>query len=416
MSVRDGGTINVGTENVGNAGDLSIFATGIIEITGTSIQGIPSNLSAQVGQRATGEGGNILVTAQNLKLKDGGQISASTLGEGKGGSVTVEVNETIAISGFTPVTKHEVNLGSSFLVKNNSETFFPSGIFASSPGIGNADALSINTENLTLSDGAQLSVSSQQQGAAGNLSINADSIYLDNAILSAETVEGDRANIFLTASDIRLRNKSLITTNATQAATGGNINIDTETLLALENSDITANAEDNFAGQVLIDATAVFGIQVRDFNTDQSDITATSELGAEFSGVVEIDLANTDPVSGIIQLPENFIDVAIASSCNSDRDNSFVVTGRGGLPATPQEFFRGQTILQDWRLSVDIEHLSLNNNQLSSFEDQSVESNSSQIIEAKSWIVNQKGVVELIANLQEINSEFWSVAMKCNNF
>ncbi|MGK7895799.1 MAG: hypothetical protein AB4372_19840 [Xenococcus sp. (in: cyanobacteria)] len=86
-----------------------------------------------------------------------------------------------------------------------------------------------------------------------------------------------------------------------------------------------------------------------------SDIIASSELGTEFSGIVEIDLVNSDPVSGIIALPENFINVAIAFTRNSDRDNSFVVTGRGGLPPTPQEFFRGQTILQDWRLSVNSE-------------------------------------------------------------
>ncbi|MEM9275547.1 MAG: S-layer family protein [Cyanobacteria bacterium P01_F01_bin.143] len=424
LSLRDGGRINVATENVGNAGNLSIIATENIELTGTSIEGIPSTISAQVIRRATGKGGNISVTAENINIEDGGQISASTLSLGKGGSVNIVANNTITISGFTNITEQTDNFRFSTLIKNNAETLFPSGIFASSPGFGNADALTINAENLTLSDQAQLSVSSQQQGAAGNLSINADQIQLENSILSAETIEGDRANIYLSAPDIRLRNQSLITTNATQTATGGDIGINAETLLALENSDITANAEDNFGGRVVIEAKAVFGTQVRDFNTDQSDITATSELGAEFNGVIEIDLTNTDPVSGIIQLPENFLDFAIAPSCNRDRENSFVVTGRGGLPSTPQEFFRGQTVLQDWRYSVISEQSSVNSEQPLSNSNVGAQGlrpslrpsrDRAKIIEAQSWIVNPDGFVELVADYLPVNRDHLQKAMKCKN-
>ena len=426
LSVRDGATINVGAESAGNAGNIIIFATENIEIIGNSSQEMPSTISAQVGQRATGEGGDIEVTAQYLEIKDGGQISASTLGAGKGGSVTVEVHEIILVSGVTLVTEQNINIGSSSLIKNNAETAFPSGLFASSPGLGNADALNIKTSNLSVGEGAQISVSSQQQGAAGNLSINANQIWLENSILSAETIEGDRANIYLSAPDIRLRNQSLITTNATQTATGGDIEIKADTLLALENSDITANATDNFGGRVVIDAKAVFGTQVRDFNTDQSDITATSELGAEFNGVIEIDLTNSDPVSGIIKLPENFIDFAIAPSCNRDRENSFVVTGRGGLPSTPQEFFRGQTVLQDWRSSVISEQSSAlkdtaPRHEVSPLghiisEQSSVISDRIKIIEAQSWIVNPDGFVELIAHSPQTHSESWSATMNCRDF
>ncbi|MEL6989207.1 MAG: hypothetical protein AAGK97_15450, partial [Bacteroidota bacterium] len=229
LSIRDGGRINVGTESVGNGGDLSILATGTVELKGTFTNGLPSSLVVQAEQEATGTGGDIFLAAKNLSIADGGQISASTLGRGEGGSVTVDVQDDISINGFTPFAESNNPRLSSF-VRNAQGDIIPSGIFASSPGLGNADALNINANSVNLDRQAQLSVSSLQQGAAGNLSINADKIDLNNSILSAETVEGDRANIFLNTSNFQLRNQSLVTTNATQTATGGNITIDTDIL------------------------------------------------------------------------------------------------------------------------------------------------------------------------------------------
>ena len=59
---------------------------------------------------------------------------------------------------------------------------------------------------------------------------------------------------------------------------GGNITIDTDTLVALENSDIIANARQSFGGRVSINAQGIFGTQFRDNPTLLSDITATGEV------------------------------------------------------------------------------------------------------------------------------------------
>ncbi len=82
--------------------------------------------------------------------------------------------------------------------------------------------------------------------------------------------------------------RSQITTNAQGEVTGGNITINTQNLAALSNSDISANAEQAFGGQVIVNADAIFGTEFWTQPTTASDITATSELGPEFSGTVEL--------------------------------------------------------------------------------------------------------------------------------
>ena len=109
--------------------------------------------------------------------------------------------------------------------------------------------------------------------------------------------------------DIRLRQDSQIRTNAQGEATGGNITTNADSLVALENSDITANSQQSFGGRVIVNAQGIFGIEFRPALTPESDITASSELGAEFSGTVEVNTPDTDPSSGLLELPGKPIDI-----------------------------------------------------------------------------------------------------------
>ncbi|MEL6164233.1 MAG: hypothetical protein AAFR37_10905, partial [Cyanobacteria bacterium J06628_3] len=236
--VANGATINVGTNGSGDSGNLNLKATESIILQGTS-DNSSSKIIAQVGTNSNADGGNIIIETKNLTITDGNQISASNLGRGNSGNINIQATETININGVFSTTE-----SSDRLVTESSQDsnifLIPSGIFSSSPGIGNAGDLRIETGKLNLENKAQISVSSQQQGAAGNLGIQADKIFIDNASITADTIAGDKGSIYLSGADIRLRRGSKITTNATQNATGGNIDIDSLTLVGLENSDITA--------------------------------------------------------------------------------------------------------------------------------------------------------------------------------
>lgn len=390
LIIEDGAAIDVGTEGAGNGGLVKIEATESVELLGND--GLQSRIGAQVGNDSTGTAGSIEIQTAQLTVTGGSQVSAATFGSGEGGSLIVNASEGIELSGSVAVSDRS---GPEFL-QNNQATEFPSGLFASSPGQGQANALTIQTGELIVQDGAQISVSSQEQGAAGNLTIMADRLRLQGGTLSAETVEGDRANIILTISDLQLRQGSDITTNATGTATGGNINIDTETLAAVSNSDITANAEESFGGRVTIAAEGIFGTEFRDFTTPNSDITASSQLGPLFSGTVEIFTPEVDPAAGLVELQTNIVDVAQLlgqDPCKQGEESSFTVTGRGGIPPNPTSLLVPPSVLVEWGDRTQIE------TQIENISQSSVPEDPEPIIEATGWAMNQHGNIELVANL-----------------
>ncbi|MBP0001267.1 MAG: S-layer family protein [Cyanobacteria bacterium SID2] len=389
----DGGNIDTGTDSLGGSGNIVLRATESIELSSPN-SNTPSTIRAQVNTRGTGSGGNITIETVRLSLRDGGQISTATFGDGVGGNLEVRATDSI----------EAVGLGGNVLSDNGSDgSAIPSivtdaegnaisGLFASSPGVEDAGALVIETDRLSVRDGAQISVSSRQQGTTGDLNIRAERLLLDGGTLSAQTVEGDNANIPIESRNLQLRRGSNITTNATGSATGGNISIQTDTLVALENSDISANAEFSSGGRVTIESQGIFGTAFRDRTTSESDITATSLLGAAFSGTVDIREPEVETTSGLVELPNEPIDISglVVDRCAALRSGSeFVVTQRGGLPEDP---IRGLLPLRLWR---DTRPLVVSETESSSSIEPVVAPDTIQ--EATGWQVNADGSVELVS-------------------
>jgi large exoprotein involved in heme utilization and adhesion len=199
-----------------------------------------------------------------------------------------------------------------------------------------------------IEDGAGLLVSSSGEttAVAGDITVVADSIYLNRGTITAEAIGNEGGNIELQTQNLQLRNQSQITATASTTGNGGNIEIDTGTLVALENSDITANAPQGSGGRITVNAQAIFGTEFREELTPESDITAFGKT-PELSGIVELNTPDVNVQGDLNQLNANFIDTeqAIASSCLARRNveqGSFTVTGTGGLPQNPYEAISGQ--------------------------------------------------------------------------
>ncbi|MGL5135337.1 MAG: filamentous hemagglutinin N-terminal domain-containing protein, partial [Planktothrix sp.] len=146
-------------------------------------------------------------------------------------------------------------------------------------------------------------------------------------------------------------------------------------------------------GQVIINAQGVFGTQFREFQTPNSDITATSELGAAFSGAVEISSPEVDPSAGLVELPSNLVDptTLIAARCSGNEQNQFVITGRGGLPASPNDALSSEPTVINWINLVEP-------STISPVETRRGTSLRGNIQEAQGWIVRADGVIELVTN------------------
>ncbi|HEY9743452.1 MAG TPA: hypothetical protein V6C90_23450, partial [Coleofasciculaceae cyanobacterium] len=102
----------------------------------------------------------------------------------------------------------------------------------------------------------------------------------------------------------------------------------TSSLVAIlnENSDICADSVNARGGNVTINTSSLFGIELSDRNTSLSDITATG-ASSELSGTVEINVQDVDPTRGLAQLPTEVVDASrlVAIGCSADQGSSFVI-------------------------------------------------------------------------------------------
>lgn len=273
--------------------------------------------------------------------------------------------------------------------------------------------MKITTGQLVVQDGAEVSVSSQGSGNAGNLEVGSRSIRLDNqARLRSDTQAGE-GNIILDSQDLVLRRGSRITANAEGTAAGGNITIGTGVIAALENSDITANAVNARGGQINIDAQGIFGTEFREERTLESDITATSERGPEFSGTVEIITPDADLSSGLVNLPSVPVATEVVQACQpggNQQQSEFVITGRGGLPSNP-----GEALSTD---AVQVDLMSLNSeverSASTAVSMNPTRSTPARLVEAQGWVIDANGNVVLTTNASSVSPRAsWQKTSDC---
>ncbi|MEH1969609.1 two-partner secretion domain-containing protein [Nostoc sp.] len=378
VGVSSGGQLLTTTSSNGSAGDITVNTPDL------QLSGANSGLFA--GTNSIGNAGNLTVQPRGdgqsvrVNLQDGAQISASTFNRGKGGELTITAPDSITLTGNGSV------------------------IAAGTDASGDGGNLILRTRNLNIQNQAQVTVSSSGTGSAGNLFVDADRIFLNNqGRIRADTLGGG-GNINLRSPLILLRNGSNITTNATGAnIPGGNIGIDTRFLVAVPNEDsnISANSEDFRGGNVSINAFSIFGIQPSLVSTPFSDITAT---GATFAlnGTTNVNTAGIDPTSGLVALPTDFVDRSglIAQGCPANQGNSFVISGRGGLPPTPEQQLDDDANWQDRRRLVA-------NQQVDGGGQGDTETASvlnspplphTPIIEATGWLITPTGEISLVAS------------------
>ncbi|MBD2776505.1 beta strand repeat-containing protein [Iningainema tapete] len=369
----------------GRGGNIRVTTTDSITVSGISSTGFSSALITGTGRETTGNAGNITLTTPNFRVSDaavvnadtsgfgdggnitinansfaalnGGQVLTNTYGTGLAGTITLNVKDTLTLAGTDPnFTQRQAEVEQRLRQLGETDQLVDvigyqgpsSGIFANTaPGsTGFGGSIFIDPRQVSIRDGAKISVNSDGTGNAGNITLLADILTLDNgAEISAQTTSSQGGNINLQLGNILLlRRGSQISTSAGTAlkgGDGGNININSQFIVAVpqENSDITANAFLGNGGRVQINTQAIFGIQSRPQLTDLSDITASSSLGV--AGVVNINTPDTDALqNSLIELPENIIDAnaLIANSCvarGNTSSGTFFITGNGGLAERP---------------------------------------------------------------------------------
>ncbi|MBD1919847.1 S-layer family protein [Microcoleus sp. FACHB-831] len=399
LSLTDGAQVNARTYGQGDAGYVSIDAGDRVSISGNS-----TSIFSNVESEATGNGGAITITAGTLSLTDGAQLNARTYGQGDAGAIFIDTRDRVSVAGEGTSIFSNVESGAT----------------------GSGGIITIDTRNLTIGDRAGIAVDSKGTGNAGNLLINAsESIKLDNqGFLRAGTTTGEGGNMILDADKfVLLRNNSSISATSGKTGNGGNIIIDSPFVVAVpkENSDIFANAVGGNGGYINLTTDGVYGLKFRDRLTPSSDITARSEFGV--NGIVEIFTLGVDPSQDLSTLEATPVDVEglVGQGCqaSSDRPESkFVVTGKGGLPANPNEPLGDEGVLVDLGTPRNQGNRGTGE-QGRTYLAPSIQNAKSQmpnrIVEAQGWVVNEKGEVTLTAAAPAVTPhQSWQKPAKCN--
>ncbi|MEL7332921.1 MAG: filamentous hemagglutinin N-terminal domain-containing protein, partial [Cyanobacteria bacterium J06560_2] len=358
LRVENGGLIIAATYGSGDGGRISLDVADSVTVTG-QFETVPSRIFSSTGDplspdplSITGNAGALDIKTRRLMVENGARIFVSTDGPGQGGSLTVEADD-IVLSG---------------------QGSRPSGLFARTESSGDSGRLTLTTNTLLIRDGAQVTVSTDEDAVIGDLeadelsiapattlgtvrdaNITARSITLNNGQITAESVAGDGGRLNFNVQDyILLGNNSLISATAGTENAGGDggnvtINMPNGLILALpnENSDIIANAFSGTGGNIDITARSIVGLDARSALGDNlsNDIDASSELGR--SGTLSINNLEPDPVQNNPELPDNTADpYPVAQRCLADSQgrSAFVVTGQGGAPPSPTDIIRNESI------------------------------------------------------------------------
>jgi filamentous hemagglutinin family protein len=410
LALTKGGQILTLTRGVGDAGPITLTLRDRLTLDGTAPDGSPSAIVSDVEFTGAGTSGGITINTGSLLIRNGAELTASTKGFGNAGSIFITAREQVNITGDGSATPNDIPEG---LVPNSINSS------ADRASIGNGGSIRIDTPRLFVNQGARILVSNLEEGQAGSITINARSATLDQGYIQATTSSGNGGDISLNLRDILLlRRGSLISATAgTEAAggNGGNVTIRSSFIIGVlrENSDITANAFTGRGGNINITTNAIFGLRAQPQLTPLSDITASSEFG--LSGTIAITTLNVDPNRGLVALPTNLTDPSrqISQGCspknaNSARIGRFVVTGRGGIPASPDAVMTSDRPLVDLvsLMPSNLEQATLPADVTSLSEVQETTDpprKSAEIVEAQTWITGEDGEVYLMANAEALS-------------
>ncbi|MDM8567794.1 hypothetical protein QUF74_19370, partial [Candidatus Halobeggiatoa sp. HSG11] len=261
--LTDGGSLVSSSFGPGKAGNISVHATGTVTVAGANQKGWSSAISSSSNPKTEGiiggEGDNITVEADQLIIKAGGHIAASSIApkgmqSSKGGNITIRVQGAVELSGVNPYGENEDGFGS--------------GIYARSIGVGDnagdAGKIMLQAGSLIIRDGAVIISSTNNNAQGGNIDID---------VRGAVTITGDASNIplrepaesqlsYLQEFSPNNYNQSTsgIYANSDgktdQAGQGGNISLSAENLTLTNKGKIsTSSAGGGKAGKIIIEVT-----------------------------------------------------------------------------------------------------------------------------------------------------------------
>ena len=426
-----------------------------------------SLLITQVGQRSdlideaiTERGGDILIEAPKVSISNGSVISAATLSEGAGGSVTINAPDLVKLSAeegnnpsFIISSTLESGLGGSIDINTGTLTIESGSqiqAFAGRDAMAKGGTITVDaSQEITLSgkgilrspnvdENGEINISEQEflsgfsassgeaddaiaqgqvRGKSGNLTINTPKLFIDRAAQISVNSYGlaDAGNIKISASILSLDTAGEIVAN-TVLGEGGSIDILAHELIILDRfSSISTTAEGQSDGGNIILETTNLVLQ------DSNRVSANAVEGNGGNILIDtqglfVDRSSSITASSQVETNQGNVEIStldLSSRIATDyRDRSTLIvddkiTSGCGVGADSnsnqlRDIGRGGMPSNPLRETMHLETLN------DWGEDSAIEKNNSDrktanlqvqpIVEVSGWIINSQGQVELVAH------------------
>jgi filamentous hemagglutinin family protein len=305
LEVLNGSQLTASTFGEGDAGDVVLEVAGTARFDGSipSGEGIPSGAFSDVGEQAIGNGGNVEITASNIEITNGAQITAATLGIGDAGNVVLRIAETAQLDGVDP--------------------FGGDGASGISGGVGPASLgsggnVELTATNLEVTNGAVITTSTFGNGNAGNTILSiAETARFDgvnpfggsSASGAFSGVEpggiGNGGNLILEANNLEIFNGALLAASTNGEGNAGNVIITiTETARFDGVNPFRVDSSSGVSSDVNFEAVGDGGsvmITARNLDVTNGAQIGSSVFGQGSAGNVMIDIAETARFEGAFE-------------------------------------------------------------------------------------------------------------------
>jgi filamentous hemagglutinin family protein len=359
LLIRDKGNLSVEALGSGLGGnlDVTVHTATFSAANDSNVENSFASSGIDALTAFNSDGGRVRVTADSLRLIDGGVIATALLGQTENGyyavgrGANVEVNaKNVSISGYVGLsylsgidarvvgadstgTGGNVTVTADTLAIENAGAI-RSGLFNDAPG--NAGNITINAKAVQIGSRGQIYADSfRGTGNSGTITVNADSMTitgakhiphpaeLDSTIdftgLSTTTNAGVGGNIkvTLTSGDLTLKEGGGIKADTQGTGLGGTIDVAARNILLDFGSINASSAGSGNAGGVAVNATSL--------SVGNSGLISTSTSQAGAGGVVDI-------TSGALALTDS--GKITTSSTGTGNAGKIMVTLSGELSAT----------------------------------------------------------------------------------
>ncbi|MDM8515914.1 CHAT domain-containing protein [Desulfobacterales bacterium HSG16] len=223
FSFDDGAYIVSSSEGSGLGGNVDITATDGFSLSGTDADGEGSRITASAENEISQDAGNVTIKADTVLLADGAMIDSSAFGWGNGGNITIDAGKSVKFTGT-----NEAGQGSGLIARTQG----------TEEDAGNAGKITINTDNMSLEQGAWIGNTSEGGGQGGDVEItvlqslkftgNDKNGYASRVYTSAigeEEFAGNAGDVRLKASDIVFGDGGGVTASTDGPGAGGSITV-----------------------------------------------------------------------------------------------------------------------------------------------------------------------------------------------